>query len=256
MILHRTARGHGKAIVKSRVWTWNGRPTCTAIRSTSTSCARLFPPGSSDIAVARDDQGHYFKTARFDGSIESGGLHKEADRLLRKLNGLACVLDSSYRPVTLAGRYGDDTGHGVHVVGAATMEVRVKLSATGVVNGQAEQPPPPGPRLLALATRHPNVAEVLDLTGAASTLGPVELWKVYEVVRDDVGGGQKGLIGTGWITRAELSAFTGWANHPGVSGEDARHARGPGAPPKVTMSLPGAQDLIRRLVRGWMESQV
>jgi hypothetical protein len=79
------------------------------------------------------------------------------------------------------------------------------------------------------------------------------LYKLYEIVRDNVGGGSV-LLAKNWAARADIDAFTTSANHPGVSGDAARHARMPGTPRRRTMALPEAQDVIRRLLSGWLDS--
>lgn len=49
----------------------------------------------------------------------------------------------------------------------------------------------------------------------------------------------------------ELSAFTGSAKRPDVSGGDARHARMSGTPPNRTMILDEGRNLIRLLIANW-----
>jgi hypothetical protein len=73
----------------------------------------------------------------------------------------------------------------------------------------------------------------------------VALYKMFEIIRDAVGGGQVGLVATGWTDQADLSAFTGSANRPDVYGDRARHARMSGGPPRQTMDLVRAQACIR-----------
>jgi hypothetical protein len=219
---------------------------------------QLFPGGTGDIAVNRTDRGEYFETARLDPYTDGGELHREAARVLRDLNGLARILDGSYRPVILVGRYEDERRHEVQVVAVDTIEVRSQVGTVTVTGGEPAPPPPPppGPRFFELAARHANVSEAVAITGTASTLGWIELYKLYEIVRDDVGRGKQGLVDAGWITSDELSAFTASANRPDVSGDDARHARMGGSGPNKTMSLPTARERILHLVADWMESRV
>lgn len=119
------------------------------------------------------------------------------------------------------------------VVGSATLEARADLSATDeVTRGGAPtlQPVPPGSAYLALVAPNPHVAGVLDLMGGAQAApGWVELYKVYEIIRDNLR--PDTIEGSGWATRTELSAFTASANRSDVSGTDARHARQSGGPP-------------------------
>jgi hypothetical protein len=55
--------------------------------------------------------------------------------------------------------------------------------------------------------------------------------------------------------KADIDRLTASANHPGISGDDARHARMPGTPgPNRTMTIDEADALMRRLVTNWIES--
>jgi hypothetical protein len=63
------------------------------------------------------------------------------------------------------------------------------------------------------------------------------------------------LVSTGWTTKADLSAFTGSADHNRVAGiHEARHARMSGDLPKRTMTREEAQGYIRGLARDWLAS--
>jgi hypothetical protein len=119
--------------------------------------------------------------------------------------------------------------------------MRARMSAVGEVTRDGvptSQPAPPALSYLALVASHPHVAEVLDLMGAGMEAPSwVELYKVYEILRDDV---RLDKIEThGWATGTEISAFTASANRSDVSGIGARHARQPGGPPKRTMTING-----------------
>jgi hypothetical protein len=62
----------------------------------------------------------------------------------------------------------------------------------------------------------------------AAPLGWVELYKVFEIVRDSA---PKADLAT-MVNAGDLKAFTASANRPDISGSDARHARIAGDPPK------------------------
>jgi len=138
------------------------------------------------------------------------------------------------------------------VVGPGAIEVRGRLStaATVVRNGDpVTQSPRFGPKYLALASQHPDAAEALALIGKTE-LNWVELWKVYEIIRDNIKPAK--IDNKGWATKQEHGRFTGSANHPGASGADARHARLSGGPPSRTMSLQQARHFIGDLVVCWI----
>ena len=115
------------------------------------------------------------------------------------------------------------------------------------------QPDPPSPvsGYLALGDTDPVVQEVLAIMGKEGPLDWVELYKVYEVVRDAVR--PQTIVGLGWATKATESAFTGSANRPDVSGEGARHARMSGDTPKNRMTLEDGRAFISGVVLRWLE---
>lgn len=222
---------------------------------------RTFPSsvGGADPQVQEDADGFYFESERLDDFEDIGNDgHRVAEQIVREMNGVARMLDSTFRPVRLVGRYAK--GGNVHIVVTDTLEIRdhATVTASGVVTDAAgyvvvgsAEPDPVGPRLLALSDRSAPVAEALALLGTPALLGWFELYKLYEVLRSEVD-----PVAAGWTTKAQLSAFTASANRPDVSGADARHARMPGAAPQRTMTLPEAREYVTALVRTWLESLI
>jgi len=218
--------------------------------------AELFREG--DPAVSADDEGHYLSFVAPDELLDDGArLYEVASLLLHQVNGVARVRSSHFRPVRLVGRFSDDARRQHAVVLAETAEARVRaFSAAVAVDGQ--QPPAPpaaGPSYVQLARTHLDVAEVLEILGKANPAPDwVELYKVFEIVRDSVGG-LKPLERQGWVTAAALDAFTASANRPDISGAQARHARtSPKPPRKRTMTLIEARQMIGVLVTAWLDS--
>ncbi|HZC73508.1 MAG TPA: hypothetical protein VE442_22625, partial [Jatrophihabitans sp.] len=144
------------------------------------------------------------------------------------------------------------------VLGVATLRIRAGFGVVRIsVDGKEIPPPPPkGPLYDSLADRDANVADALRaLAQPDEQLDWYDLYKVFEIVREAVGG-QKDLIATKWFTSADVDRFTASANHPGLSGDEARHARQGGRPPDLrkAMSLAEANGFIQRLVVSWIES--
>jgi hypothetical protein len=215
--------------------------------------ADLLPAG--DIRVARDDAGYYLEAAVIDNPPEGRTFYEAAQEILPLVNGMGRVKNPRFRPVALSGRYQD--GEKQHmVVAVGTAEARSRLSAVAIVprpDGQVEpQPSPPSISYPGLIKTDPEVAEVLQIL-ASPSIGWVELYKVFEVVRDTVKPlklDQSGLAG-----KEDISAFTASANRPDVSGAGARHARIDGGPPKRTMTLNRGRQFVSDLVRAWLETR-
>jgi hypothetical protein len=213
--------------------------------------AQLFR--ESDPAVAGDHEGYYLNFTAPDRLLDDGSrLYDAASVLLRRVNGVARTLSSDFRPVILTGRFSDEAGRQHQVVLADTAEVRARANPV-MVSAGGEQPPPlpaPGPGYLQLAQTHPDVAEILDILGNADPAPDwSEFYKIHEILLDNV----PGFYQRGWVTRDQISAFTASANRREVSGELARHARWKGDPPKRTMTLVEARQLIGSLVVTWLD---
>jgi hypothetical protein len=226
--------------------------------------ADLFREGEPAVAV--DDQGHYLSFSTPDELFhDGGGLYDAASRLLRQVNGVARAREGDFRPVDLTGHFSDKTGQQHHVALADSAEVRGRafhavIATSGEQPPAPPPPPPPGPDYIQLAQVHPDVAEALEILGkpdAPPNFG--DLYKVLEIVSKNVTGlpGLKGLPNLkklGWVPPAQLEAFTASANHQGISGDQARHARMEGTPrPENMMTLSEARQVIGALVTVWLD---
>ena len=213
--------------------------------------AELFREG--DPAVATDDEGYYLGFSASEGLLSDGArLYDAALVLLRHVNGVARMLSSDFRPVSLTGRFSDEAGRQHQVVLAETAEARARANPVTVSVGGEQPPPPPapGPAYVQLAQTHPDVAEVLDILGNAHPAPDwSDLYKVHEILLDNV----PNFYQRGWVTKDQISIFTASANRKEVSGDLARHARLKGSAPKRTMTLVEGRQLILSLVTRWLD---
>ena len=216
--------------------------------------SELFSAG--DPRVARDQlNGYYVESSDI---VVSGGQPdvSSAEALVKRVNGTARVLASDFQPVQLRGRYTSPDGATSVVLAGDTATARDRAVAGAVmIDGvAAPAPPPKGPRYFKLAQQDPDVADALRVLGQPSPLDWYDIYKAWEIVGNAVGG-QKKVAAAGWATAADIDRLTASANHPGISGDDARHARMNGAPGQNrTMTMSEADALIRRLIANWIES--
>jgi hypothetical protein len=213
-----------------------------------------FPTGDPRVGV--DDHGHYLTGSALDGLLDDGSiLYERASSMLRRVNGVARALDGDFRPVSLTGRFSDETGRQSHVVIADVIEVRDQaLPITAVLGGVPQEPPRPGPGYLGLSERNSDVADALNIRGTpGAQLSWSDLYKVFEIVRDSVGG-ERVIVKNGWVSQSAISRFKHSANHPEASGDQARHARMSGGPPSQPMWLNQVRWWISSLVQQWFDS--
>jgi hypothetical protein len=211
---------------------------------------------TGDPLVAQDlPDGYYVEWSGLqdsDGQIDL----VSADALIKRINGVGRAIDQGFRPVRLQGRYTAPDGSTSLVFSGDTAEVRLKAWAgTVMVNGiTAPEPPPRGPLYVKLSGLDPDVADALRVLGQPDSLDWYDIYKVWEIIAHAAGGRQQ-VITRGWATNADIDRLTASANHPGISGDEARHARMPGTPePARTMTISEADALVRQLAATWIES--
>jgi hypothetical protein len=215
----------------------------------------LFPAG--DPLVAQSASGtYYLESVALEDS--KGQIDLNAARaLIKRINGIGRVIDPGYQPVLLTDQYTASDGSVTVALPTATLRLRPKLQATAVVtrNGVPVPPPPPkAPRYAKLAEQDSEVADALRVLGQPDPLDWYDIYKVWEIVEHAVGGSRQ-VEKRGWVTKADIDRLTASANHPGISGDEARHARMKGTPgAKAVMSMSEADSLVRRLVANWIES--
>jgi len=215
----------------------------------------LFRAGDPLVAQDRSD-GYYLESSALQDT--NGQLdHSAAEPLVKRINGVARAADQGFRPVNLRGRYTAPDGTMSVVAIAGTAEARSRAwAAAVVVSGgvPAPEPPPKGPRYVELAEQDADVADVLRVLGQPGSLDWYDIYKAWEIVEHAVGG-RRQVVARGWVTKADIDRLTASANQPGISGDEARHARMSGTPgPNRTMTMSEADALVRRLVASWIES--
>jgi len=222
--------------------------------------AALSPDGDPRVVQDHDEDGRYFlEAAALDPMFtDPGQMHDDATAILTHLTGAARLEDDRFRPVRVVGRYDRPRPSGttdtvIGITDAVQVRDRVTVAVVGIaelgmqtgvvgvmINGVPVQPESRGPGYLIRVSTHPAVAELLALLGSVEQPGWGELYNAFEIIRDAVSGGRKGiqtLMTTHKVPEPEIKRFTGSANHPAVSGPDAHRARQSGSRPARAMTL-------------------
>lgn len=202
---------------------------------------------SDELRVAEQGGRFYLDARRIDDQPDPERARQLAQEAVDLVNGTSALLLEGAKPVELES-LSTKIGEGKflcqnHVAEIAEWREPILPSAPGV---DAET----GNRLVALAQGDPAVARALQILGS-DPRSPVVLYKVFEVIRDDVGG-EKALRSFGWVSGKQLSTFTSSVNNPSVMGDHARHASDKQTPPRSPMDRPQAARFIRQLVISWL----
>lgn len=208
---------------------------------------------TGDPKVSRLDDGHLLvQSPALDGATDAPAALQIAADHVRRLNGAARLERPNHHDVTLTGQIRQ--GERMHaVVLTDTLAIRTHIHTPAVTGGRTT-PTTADPTPIDRAAKHPEVGEVLDLLGHPDGPTLSNLYKIFEVIRDDVGG-EKGLVSSGLSDKPTMSAFTATANRADISGDDARHVRGPKDPPKRSMTQEEAREFVRGLCDRWMKTK-
>lgn len=215
--------------------------------------ADLFPAG--EPTVGRVGDGYHVKSSRFENVADASEVKARAAKVLETMHGVARMHDGSYRPVKLGTQFTTDDGDLTSVILVDSIEAWSSLRGPMIrLDGEVRPPSPPqGPKYYALAESDPSVADAFRYFGLPPSW--VTLYKVYEVISNDVGG-QSTLVDRGWAPKTRISTFTESACRPEISGDEARHARLGGKASGWTMTIGEAQDFVRELSHAWADEKM
>jgi hypothetical protein len=218
----------------------------------------LFAVG--DVRVSHDDEGYYLTAPAIDNPPPETKFYEAAQARLLQLNGLARLDDPYFRPVTLSGKYTDgERQHQVispKSIASAFRPGRLTVTVTNPDGTVVPGPPSPWPDRVRVAVTDSAVARVLRIMARNDDLDWYDLYKIYEIIRRDVGG-QRKLYKRGWTTYSKDRSFKASANRYDVSGDAARHAVDEHAEPaKKTMTIDEGRAYISKLVTRWLDSLV
>ncbi|MGH7485656.1 MAG: hypothetical protein ACREMY_08650 [bacterium] len=226
--------------------------------------AEVFATGPRKVFPNERDPGYLYESDSFHSCATSQEVEQLAEGEIAILSGIL-KLERDARDVLKYGavfRLNPTGGRDVFVSIHESLEVRVEMgAATAVVTDAAgnvvAQPAPPTPRsavLLPLAARDAAIAKVFRLLSAPDAMTWVGLYRIHEVIEDDVGGQHK-LDKQGWGSADDLRRFKHSANSVQVGGDKSRHGKEPQVPPKNPMTLAEAEAYAKYIVQAWLASK-
>ena len=218
--------------------------------------ANLFT--TPDLLILKEGEEFLLKSTAFDALANADEVYAKAKSLMPSLNGIASVYVAGYRNVGMSGVVvsidagGTRKRHIYLSVDAGDFRIRGSADVAGDV--VAPKGPTPADAAIGAALKEEVVSRALRFFG--QTTNWVNLYKVLDAIREDLGGKLKAVEDRGWVAASEIGRFTGTANnHTAASGE-ARHGFDfKGGPIANPMSLNEAEELIRTLLREWLKSK-
>jgi len=213
---------------------------------------------SQEFNVTNNNGSYCLWSSEFNSLISADEVRERGIALIKMVNDAARLYRDDWHDVAVDGItcVEDDGNRHVYLYEEVTITARAKVSAVDVlISASGSQPvtdqPSPLESYLRLAQNHKPVADALHFYREDSW---VNLYKVYEVVRDDVGG-EHALIKKDWVPKDDLKLFTQIAQSRAALGDDARHASKKYKPPSQSMSFSEAKSLIKSILAKWFTTK-
>ena len=213
---------------------------------------------SRSRAVLEENGLYYLWSSDFDSLDSASEVRESASTLIDALNGAMKLHTSGFQGVYEDGVIMiEEDGRRreyIYLGGSSAARSRTRASITVITSGDKEQvaqPPRDVESWISIAKRDKAVADALHFFRENSWLS---LYKVYEIIREDVNG-QQAIVRRGWATKHSLSRFTQTAQSKAALGDLARHTTNGYKPPSQPMSIKEARELVRRMILGWLSSK-
>lgn len=214
--------------------------------------------------VKWDEEGRKFVYAStsLDACTTAGEVLSIAEQKLLVLSGILKITRGSRQPLHASNAYklhidgARDYFMNIHEGAHAVDFCDATLSATGADGSTISEPPLP-PRSFRLAQRalsDPVVAKVLRLVAGDDAQTWVGMYRIHEVIKDNVGGGHL-MEERGWGGTTMYKRFKHSANSVSVGGDEARHGVELTEPPKDPMTSEEAVAFLNYVVEAWLASK-
>lgn len=211
--------------------------------------------------VVRDGPQRYlYESDSFQHCSASEEVLKRAVDELAVLSGILKLERNAREGLRPGAVYRPNANGGQDIFGhlRESVQTRVEVGSLGLVvaddSGQVITRPPPVSRvesLSKLSSADASVAKALRLLSANDAMTWVGLYRIYEVIEDDIGGQHK-LEKLGWGTPEDLKRFKHSANSVQVGGDNSRHGKEHQAPPKNPMKLEDAERYVILMIDDWL----
>jgi len=204
-----------------------------------------------EVQVAQPGQECVLRSSQFELLDSAASVRECAIELVTALSGSARLVLGARQAIGVGAVYRvrPDGKRDITVLVGQALSHERALPITVVHGTQIYRPADPISMWLPLVAQDPVVAKALRLRDA-DDLDWVDLYRLYEVIENDVGHLMHRL---GWASRNELNRFARTANSVAAAGDKARHGVERNDPPPNPMSLAHARELIDRIMRAWLE---
>lgn len=212
---------------------------------------------SAELRLTQEGQSFFLRSMDFNSLKSADDVRNNATEILSLINGAARLALRMRKPLVVGNivKVNDGGKRRIFASLSATMSLRGNICVSITrADGTVEQfrQADPIPSWIEVAQHDKNVAKVLRLF--AGTHDWVNLYRIYEVIEDDIGG-KHNIESKGWATKKAITLFKHTANSIDVIGDESRHGKKIGEPPPNPMPLSEAKSLIETILHNWFRSK-
>jgi hypothetical protein len=210
--------------------------------------------------VTKDEDVYYLKSDMFADLSEPEAVYDLAIRMLPLIEGTAKLDRGESGPLTVGAivlTQEDGSEKRTLFLPKTAMQANSRLHITKgtVIDGDGNVVPS-GPSDMALwletAMQDARVEKAIRLYRSEHSW--VNLYRLYEVVGEDVGG-RETIARRGWMKDSDIDRFKRTANNARVLGDEARHGHESYQPPQNPMTLAEAEQFIKTLLTKWLRAK-
>lgn len=202
----------------------------------------------------RDKDGVYLTSNNLNDISDAVEVRSLAEEFIDTLNGAISYIYDDYEPIRYQStiEYNKITGQRIVSIGPVSMSFKLRMRATLTIKGQNEPMETSVEKWLKVSKKSEAVRSVLHYYNNPNWWN---LYKIYEVIKEDLGGDAK-IRSKQFATKKEISSFTGTANSRLLLGDEARHADSKNQGPQTPINLAEARRWIKNLSQKWIDEKL
>jgi len=189
----------------------------------------ILPPllHSTKLSIIKENDSYYLKSSDFDSLKSADKVRESAIAIIKRLNSAMMLFNYNFHSISEDGvllvEKNGKRCFNLYLEESIKIRSRVSANLKAITLDGVQQIVPQHSTVeswINLAKNDKTVADVLHFFAKQNY---ASLYKVYEVIRDDIGS-QQAIIKSGFVKKQKLKRFTQTAQSSLALGDEARHA--------------------------------
>ncbi|MBD2006432.1 MULTISPECIES: hypothetical protein [Cyanophyceae] len=204
---------------------------------------------SEKLKLIEKNSCYYLYSLDFEPLTNVSDVYGRATELFQKLNAVAMIHFPEFQLLNadVIEQVDENRKHHRFIAGSGTIKMDKSKASIKVEGGQDSAQFLELEPWIDLADKDKIVENVFRIWTSFEQ-NWVNLYKIYEIVNQDA----KSKKLEEWVTKNKISNFTHTSQSVNAIGDDARHGVEKQEPPKNPMSLLEAKNLIREILKNWL----